>query len=572
MVIARFGSWTFDGRRRQVFRGNGEVLHLTPKAFDLLGILLEQAPSVVRKNELHERLWPGTFVSDATLVGLVKELRRSLNDRNRHLPVIRTSYGVGYAFCAPIDRAPAAELDKAPSSIAVLPFVNLSAESHNDYFGEGLTEELINALTQLRGLRVASRTSVFQFRNSSVNITEVGRQLRVSQVLEGSIQRAGNRLRITARLVNVADGYHLWSRRFERELTGIFEIQDEMTASIVTALEPALVRRPRSVADRHTSNVEAFELYLRARYHWHQRTPESLQTAIGHLEAAIRLDPDYALALAGRADAYSILAFYGYLPLHDARAASDQSSRRALELAPDLPETHYARALFTMWLSSQWREAEGSFRQALEIQPDFAPAHTHYAAFLSISNRLDEARAHILEAVTLDPLSPAVYGTGALCMFTSGQYAEAVRYGTRALELHPNFAVGLYALGLTHCRLQQFERACDAFERLLTLSNRATYFLGWKALAHGLAGQVDEAIALAGEIAGRHPGEYTHPLTHVLVARARADRGAAASAVRAYIAAGGAGFQMGHIVPFFGDWRSDPDFLELFEQLCLELS
>lgn len=571
-MIAHFGNWTFDGRRRQVLHDNGEVLHLTPKAFDLLGILLEQAPSVVRKNELHQQLWPGTFVSDATLVGLVKELRRALNDRNPNSPIIRTSYGVGYAFCALNDRTAAAELDKTPSSIAVLPFVNLSADSHNDYFSDGLTEELINALTQLRGLRVASRTSVFQFRNTRVDITDVGRQLRVGQVLEGSIQRAGNRLRITASLVNVTDGYHLWSQRFEREITGIFEIQDEITASIVRALEPTLVGRPRSVAHRHTSNVEAFELYLRARHHWHQRTPESLQTAIGHLEAAIRMDPEYALALAGRADAYSILAFYGYLPLHDARVASDQSSRRALDLAPELPETHYARALFSMWLSPQWHEAEDSFRRALDIQPDFAPAHTHYAAFLSIGNRFDEARAHLLEAVTLDSLSPAVYGTGALCMFTSGQYAEAVRYGRRALELHPHFVVGLYALGLTYCRVQQFDSACDAFDRLLMLSNRATYFLGWKALAHGLAGQVDEAAALAGEIAGRHPGEYTHPLTHVLVARARGDRDAAARALRAYIAAGGAGFQMGHIVPFFGDWRVDPEFRPLFEQLGLELS
>lgn len=569
-MIVRFGTCTFDAHRRQVLRDNGDVIHLTPKAFDLLGLLLESAPSVVRKTEFHERLWPGTFVSDATLAGLVKELRRALEDPPGDVPLIRTSYGVGYAFSGALEKIRPGSVAEAPSSIAVLPFANLSAGAENDYFSDGLTEELISALTHVPGLQVAARTSAFHFRGVEADIKEVGRQLHVDRVLEGSVRRAGMTLRITARLIDVADGYQLWSARYDREMVDVFAVHDEIAQSIVNALEPTLTGRPQPVGRRHTNNIDAFELYLRGRHHWHQRTPESVQLAIAHFEAAIRLDPDYALALAGLAGSYSVLAFYGYLPLEDARSAAGNAARRALELAPRLAESHYAMALFAIWLSPEWTEAERSFTRALEIQPDFAPAHTHFAAFLSVRNRFPEARTHILEAVALEPLSPAVYATGALCMFTSRQYSEALRFGQRALELHADFAVALYALGLTYCRIGQYDEACDAFERLLSSSNRATYFIGWKALAHALAGRRTDALALAADVARKHSSEYVHPLTAVLIGIALDDRAAAADALRAYIGKNGPGYQVGHIVPFLGSWLDEPLFTDLLRRLHLE--
>jgi TolB-like protein/tetratricopeptide (TPR) repeat protein len=569
-MIVRFAKFTFDARRRQVLQDNGEVIHLTPKAFDLLGVLLESSPRVVSKAELHERVWPGTFVSDATLAGLVKELRRALNDPASDRPFIRTSYGVGYAFSGELERVRSGSVAGTPSPIAVLPFVNLSADAENDYFGDGLTEELISALTRVPGLQVASRTSVFHFRGAEADIKEVARQLHVDRVLEGSVRRDGTRLRITARLIDIADGCQLWSARYDRGIVDVFAVHDEISQAIVNALEPTLTGRPQAAGRRHTDNIEAFELYLRGRHHWHQRTPESLQLAIAHFDAAVRLDPDYALALTGLAGSYSVLAFYGYLPIEDARAAASKAARRALELAPHLAESHYAMALFAIWLSPEWIEAELSFTRALEIQPDFAPAHTHFAAFLSVRGRFPEARAHILEAVALDPLSPAVYGTGALCMFTAGQHPEALCFGQRALELHSDFAVGLYALGLTYCRIGQFDEACDAFERLLSQSNRATYFVGWGALAHALAGRRADAVALAAVVARKHSNEYVHPLTPVLLGIALGDRAATADALRGYIGKNGPGFQVGHIVPFLGSWVKEGLFKDLLYRLHLE--
>src|SRR5262245_9874726 len=422
-MIARFGPFTFDAPRRQVFRQDGTVLHLTPKAFDLLGILLESAPSVVRKTDLHERLWPQTFVSDATLASLVKELRRAFGHADS-AKFLRTCYGVGYAFCGKVDTTSGSrEKTPASSSLVVLPFANLIGDAKNDHVSDRLTEELISALMHIPGIRITSRTSAFQFRGA-INLDRLRREVHADLAIEGSVQQAGKKLRLTVRLVNVADGYSLWSARYEREAADGFRLHDEIAGSVAKALRPVLTDARHLSGRRDGVNMDAFELCLRARHNWHQRTPENLQTSIAQFETAIRLDPHCALGYAGLADSYSILAFYGYLPREDARIAANRASTRGLRLGPELAGSHYARALYTMWLASEWPQAERSFRRALEIPPNFAPAHTHYIALLALRRRYAEARDHLVEASALDPLSPAVYGTGALCMFTSLQYEE----------------------------------------------------------------------------------------------------------------------------------------------------
>ena len=297
---------------------------------------------------------------------------------------------------------------------------------------------------------------------------------------------------------------------------------------------------------------------MKGRHLWHQRTPNSLQLAIAHFQEVIGIDPDYALAHAALADSYSTLGFYGYAPMADARAAAEGAARRALALSPRRSESHYSAALSKMWLRPEWQTAEQSFRRALEVQPRFAPAHTHFAALLAVQHRSQEACAHLREAVALDPLSPAVHGTAALCMFTSGQYSEAIHFGEQALKLSPGFAVALYALGLTYCQTREFDQAGEAFDRLLSLSERAPYFLGWRAVACRLAGRPKEALSLAAEIAVRQTTEYVHPLAPVLAGIGVGDQFATANALNGYVAANGTGFQVGHIVPFLGAWKFEP--------------
>ena len=565
-MIVRFRGWTFDSGRRQVVDDGGQVVHLTPKAFDLLAVLLERAPEVVRKADLHEQVWPGTFVSDATLVGVIKELRRAFGDRDQSAPLIRTSYGIGYAFGGTVETMDAPPLRRS-GSIAVLPFANIGEDPKDTYFSDGLAEELTTALAQLPGLRVAARVSAFHFRDRANDLPRIGKALNVDRVLEGSVLRVGDRLRITVRLVSVDDGYQLWSAKYDRELGDVFAVQDDIAASVVSALAPALSGQAPLAAHRHSQNLEAFELYLRGQYCWHQRTPESVHTAIAHFEAAVRLDRDYALAYAGLAYSYSALAFYGYLPVAVARTAARRSAVRAMELAPHLAEAHYAMALFVMWLSLDGPEAEHSYPQALSIQADYAPAHIHYAALLGARRRVDEARAHVVQAMALDPLSPAVHGTAALCMFTLGDDTEARRFGERAIELQSNFVVGLYALGLTYCRTGEFEKGRNAFDRLVTLSNRAAYFIGWAALARGLDGRAAEARSLGAEIKDRHPSEYVHPVAQMLVAIAEADRDGALRALESCVALQGSSFQLVHAAPFLGAWAGEAAFADLLERL-----
>jgi TolB-like protein/Tfp pilus assembly protein PilF len=445
----------------------------------------------------------------------------------------------------------------------------LSGDAKNDHVSDALAEELISALMHIPGIRITSRTSAFQFRGA-VNLNRIRSEVHADLAIEGSVQQAGKKLRLTVRLVNVADGYSLWSARYEGETADVFRLHDEIAGCVAKALRTVLTEARHLSERRDGVNMDAFELCLRARHNWHQRTPENLQTSIAQFETAIRLDPHCALGYAGLADSYSILAFYGYLPREDARIAANRAAKRALQLGPEFAESHYARALYTMWLASEWPQAERSFRKALEIQPDFAPAHTHYSALLAVRQRYAEARDHLAEASAVDPLSPAVYGTGALCMFTSLQYGEAERFGKRALELYPNFAVALYALGLTYCRTKRFDRACDAFERLLSLSNGAPYFQAWAAMAHASAGNRNTALALATEMANKHPSQSIHPLTHVLIGIALNDPGAAADALGAYTAQDGSGFQLGHILPFFTRRMLNSDMLRQLKRMHLE--
>lgn len=588
----RFLEFELDVRAYEL-RRNGQRLRLARQPMDLLLLLLSRPRELVTREYIAESLWEPSVHTDVDAgihTGILR-IRQVLGDSREAPRFVETVPGKGYRFIAPVqvvDPAPApCESPGAPDtvarsasghysltaeqsalSIAILPFANIGGDPTNVYFSDGLAEELTTALAQVPGLRVAGRVSAFYFRDRPNELQQVGKALDVDRVLEGSVLRVGGRLRITARLVSVESGYHLWSARYDREIGDVFAVHDEITASIVSALSLALASRP-AIAHRHSKNLEAFELYLRGRHCWHQRTPESVHTAIAHFEEAIRVDPDYALAFAGLANAYSALAFYGYMSPAHAGPAAQRSAARALELAPDLAESHYAMALFTMWLSPDWPDAEPWYARSLAIQDDFAAAHTHYAALLGACRRSDEARAHVLQAIALDPLSPAVYGTAALCMFTLGKHEEALQFGQRALELQSDFVVGLYALGLTYCRTGELDKGRDAFDRLIALSNRAPYFLGWAAVARSLDGRVADARALVAEIGNKYPSEDVQPVARLLIAIARADRHETLRALERCVAFNGPSFQLVHASAFLGSWADEPSFAALLERLYL---
>src|SRR6185503_3272472 len=292
------------------------------------------------------------------------------------------------------------------NSIAVLPFINMSADAENEYFCDGLAEELLNALTRIGDLKVAARTSAFSFKGRNTNVSEIGAALNVKTVLEGSVRKSANRLRITAQLINVADGYHLWSERYDREMKDIFDVQDEITLAIVDALKVKLLGdEKQAVLKRHTDDNEAYQLYLKGRYYWNKRTAEGFEKALECFEEAIARDSNYALAYAGLADTHNTRGSYSIVPPKEAFPLAKAAADKALELDDRLAEAHNSRAFLLYMFDWNWSTANEEFQRALELNPDYATAHHWYGWYLIATGRLDEAQREMKRAQRLDSLS-----------------------------------------------------------------------------------------------------------------------------------------------------------------------
>lgn len=362
-------------------------------------------------------------------------------------------------------------------SIAVLPFADLSGDPGNEYFGDGLAEELMNALNRIPSLKVAARTSAFSFKGRNADVQEIGGELGVSTVLEGSVRRSGDRIRVTAQLINVADGFPIWSESYSAELTDIFTIQEEIAQSIVAALKVRLTVPQGALVRASTPNVEAYNRYLRGRYFWNQRTLPSFRLAIQEYNQAIELDPDFARAYAGLAETYVLLPEYGGASIPeigpDARAAVE----KALALDPNSSAAYTASGYLKYRFEWDWAGAEADFRRAIDLEPDYATAHQWYAELLIVLRRFDEARAEAQTAYELDPLAPAGILVRAITLELDGQMAAAIEEYKAALELAPDFAIPTYFLALACVHLGDLSRADSTFQRLarLTHTDPATY-------------------------------------------------------------------------------------------------
>jgi len=403
------------------------------------------------------------------------------------------------------------------ASIAVLPFLNMSADPENEYFSDGLSEDLVNALSQLPELKVASRTSAFRFRGSHLDVRQIGQQLGVGTILEGSVRRAGSRLRITAQLVSADNGYQLWSERYDRQMADVFDIQDEIVASIVDALVPTLLGEASPAVLPSTKNLEAYELYLKGRHYWHQRSPATLRVAIQCFEETIKLDPGYALPYAGLADCYGILRVYGWISADEGRPPAHAAMIQALKLAPSLWEANFSRAFFKFYFERDWREAGPYFEKAIAVNPRSSLAEAYYGVFLATGWDGDNAVAHTSRALELDPLSPFIHGLAAATLHSLGRFEDAERAAQQALELQADYMLGLWIRGLALCGLERNEEAIEVLERTATLS-RAPIFVGVLGLGYARAGRADDANRLLDELDDRASrGEYVPEFSRLAI-------------------------------------------------------
>jgi TolB-like protein/Tfp pilus assembly protein PilF len=515
--IHSFGPFRFDPASLRLSSGGREI-RLTPKAASVLDILLSRAGEPVTKRELFALAWPGTVVGDDALVSCIQELRKALGDDARDPRYIETRHRSGYRFIADSGAAPAAAVTSAapdatpradlPAAIAVLPFTDMSPERDQDYFCEGLAEELIDALGRVEGLRIAARSSSFQFRGSGVDLIAAGRKLGVDSIVEGSVRKAGHRVRITVQLIDVATGFHRWSQRFEREIDDIFAIQDEIASSVARTMRGTALTGPEQLALRKPQTAaEPYEYYLRGRQSLHRMRREDLEHSRAMFRRAIEHDQDYAPAWAGLATASALLyEWWGSTP-EDLREA-DRASERAMQLAPDLAESHVARG-YADAQHRRYDECVKHFEAAIRLHPGLYDAYYYFGRACFANGRIARSaelfelaasvhpedfqsqflaaqslamlgrQAEALEmnrrsleraerALALNPEDVRVLSLGSGALHFDGQLDRALEWSRRALELQPDDmsalinATCLYAkLGMKREALDQLEKACS---------------------------------------------------------------------------------------------------------------
>jgi len=393
---------------------------------------------------------------------------------------------------------------RAPS-IAVLPFVNIGTVAENDYFCEGLAEELINALTHIKGFFVVARGSAFSFRGKEMDLREIGRRLNVDTILEGSIQKAGDRLRVTAQLIDAGNGYQFWSERFDRQMTDVFAIQDEITLAIVKQLKVELLAKERValLAKRH-ENLESYNLYLKGRSCWAQR-PQGITKAIEYFERAIDKDPNSARAHAGLADCYVTLGSWenGTLPPIDAMAKAQAAAVKALELDNRLAEAHTTLAYRTTHHDWDWATAEAQFKTAFDLNPNYAVCHHWYSHFLTAVGRTEESLNASKRCLELDPLDLVLNVHMAWHSQYARQYEQAVEQCWKTSELHPKSFWPAYFFGLAYEQQGQFDRAAEEFQIAVKLSGEVTFASAALGHLYGAIGKTVEARAVFDELTAR---------------------------------------------------------------------
>jgi len=508
--IYEFGPFRLDVKEHRLVR-EGRPIPLTGKAFHTLRVLLERHGSLVSKRDLMNAVWPETVVEENNLDRSISAVRKALGEEATEHHYIETVPRVGYRFVArlstPAEDVPISVLPRHDiSAIAVLPFADMSPERDQDYLCEGLAEELINALTYVDGLRVAARTASFQFRAVGADVRAIGEQLGVGTLLEGSVRKAGDQLRVTVQLIEVATGFHRWSRRFDRSLNDVFAIQDEIAESVAASLRGNdLSRHEKQALLRPHTGAEAYEYYLRGRQHLPRMTQPDLQKSGEMFELAIELDANYGPAFAGLAAVHATL-YEWFGAKEDDLVHADYASQKALQLAPGLADAHVARG-FTLSLYQRYDEAAREFEQAIGMNPHFFDAYYYFARSrfasgdiarsaelfdMAAKTRHEDFQSSMLlsqslrmlgrteesiesgkegirraeNALVLNPRDGRALSLGSGALFHDGQRTRAMEWSRRSLELYPEDMSALVNAACLRAKCGLKEEALELLERV----------------------------------------------------------------------------------------------------------
>jgi serine/threonine-protein kinase len=456
---------------------------------------------------------------------------------------------------------------RVPASIAVLPFVNASGAREHDFLCDGISDELLHALGKVPELRVVARTSSFAFRNSTEDARTIAQKLRVQSLLEGTLRRSGERLRITTQLVDAATGFQVWSERFDREVTDVFDVQDEITRSIVSSLKLELLPDEEPV---RTANHTAYERYLEARFHWNQRTEAGVRRSLELLDEAIGLDPEYAPAHAAQSSALVTLAIYGQQPPAQVMPRARADADRALALSPSLAEALTARACVRAMYEWDWRGAEQDFEGALRSDPNSSMAQQWYAMNLLVpQSRFDEARRHIKRARSADPLSPVVALGWGLIHYFERDFERAVTAYRELLERSPDFGIAHFFLGQALLEAHRPDEAFSHLQRAMSQAGAAPETMAMVGVAHATAGRVTEARAWLTMLEERGRTSYVSPVLLAQLHSALGDEGATLDALERARDARATDLVWIGVRPVFDAVRLDPRFESLMREIGL---
>jgi serine/threonine-protein kinase len=504
----RVGDLVVDVGTASVLR-NGLRQDLPPLSFTLLVSLLRRAPNTVRREELMSEVWPDAVVSDETLSQRVRLLRKTLGDDARKPRYVESVRGWGYRVAAPVEGLDAT--DHRTAGVAVLPFANLSGAPEDDYLCEGLAEEIITALTGISGLRVIARTSSFAVGRMGLDVRDVGNRLSASSVLEGSVRRAGSRVRITIQLVATADGSHLWSERYDRELSDILELEDDIAAAVASRLRLVLGAGQRDRPPR-TVNSAAYHAYLKGRYHFAKATPEDLTAAGECYQQALSSDSSFARAFDAMAELYWYLGFFAGVPPRDAFEQSTWYAVRALELDNTLADTHALLAMLRKELDYNWPEVNRELERALELNRESPTVRMRYAiAGLMPHGRLEEALAEVEKVLESDPLSQFVNWTLGYMAYFARMPERVIATGRHMIEMDSSSFLAHWVLSVGLEQAGDLSGAVTAMRRANELSGGIPFTRGFLARILGDAEAHDEVRRMVDEMTRAAASRYFPP-------------------------------------------------------------
>ena len=473
--IYEFGEFRVDAGRRLLLGLDGRPLALAPKAFDTLLYMVQHADVVLEKETLMNAIWPDTTVEENNLNQSISALRRALGGNRTDHRYIVTVPGRGYRFVAAVKKhhpPPTAVSTDSIRSIAVLPFQPLVREESDASLELGMADTLIARLSNIRNIIVRPMSSVHKHAELRQDALLAGRDLEVDSVLEGSLQRSGNKIRATVRLLNVSNGASLWAATFDEEMTDIFALQDAISERVVQALALELSSDDKTrLTKRYTENTKAYQLYMKGRYYWWKTSPDEYRKSRDYFHRAVEEDPSYALGYCGLNSFYGYGAAWGFLPPTEGWPKAEWAVTKALELDDQIPEAHLDLAALRMVYYLDWVGAEREAKRAIELSPGFDEIHYAYSFFLVVMRRFREAIAEGKRALACNPFSLRISQHLGYAFYCSRSYDEAIRQYRKALELDPNDASLREALGDTHERNDQYQEAVEQWKKAMLLAN-----------------------------------------------------------------------------------------------------